>query len=160
MTRKVFFLALACVLFLSASLVAADKPNLSGEWKLNVDKSDFGPMPPPNSQVLKITHNEPEFSIQTDQDGMQGKISYTVKCKTDGMECVNELRGTQAKMVAKWEGSALVTTTKLDFQGNELTLVNTSTLSDDGKTLTQVLKITMSQGEFESKQVSEKVEAK
>ena len=40
---------LAVLLLAVGSLSAADRPNLSGTWKANLDKSDYGPVPPPTS---------------------------------------------------------------------------------------------------------------
>lgn len=160
-TRRTITTAIGGVLLLCASSVfAADKPNFSGEWKLNVDKSNFGPIPPPNAQVMKITHKDPEVTSTTDQDGMEGKVTFTVKYKTDGTETVNEIRGAQAKTVGKWDGESLVVTTKLDFQGMDVTLNNTMKMASDGKNINAVNKIVTPQGEFEQTLVFDKVEPK
>jgi hypothetical protein len=40
--------------------MAADKPNFSGDWKLNAAQSDFGPIPAPASKLAKSpTPNHP-----------------------------------------------------------------------------------------------------
>jgi hypothetical protein len=41
---------------LTATAPAADKPNFSGEWKMDAAKSDFGQLPAPTSFVRKIAH--------------------------------------------------------------------------------------------------------
>ncbi|MCL5743643.1 MAG: hypothetical protein M1541_06915, partial [Acidobacteria bacterium] len=56
LNRKVFLLAVAACLL--AARVEA-KPNLSGTWKLNVTKSDFGPLPAPSARTDKIEHSDP-----------------------------------------------------------------------------------------------------
>ncbi len=43
--------------------LAADKPDFSGDWKMDADKSVFGPMPPPTSMTRKIDHKDPEISV-------------------------------------------------------------------------------------------------
>ncbi len=160
MTRRTIATAIGGALFLCASMYAADKPNFSGEWKLNIDKSNFGPIPPPNAQVLKITHKDPEVVSTTDQDGMEGKVSYTVKYKTDGTETVNEIRGAQAKSTGKWDGEAIVVTTKMDFQGMDVTMSNTMKMVAEGKNINTTVKIVTPQGEFEQTLVFDKVEPK
>ena len=48
---------------------ATDKPNFSGEWKMNAAKSNFGQLPPPGSFVRKIQHKDPSLSIIEEQIG-------------------------------------------------------------------------------------------
>jgi hypothetical protein len=160
MFRRTMMTVIGGALFLCAAMVAAaaDKPNFSGEWKLNIDKSNFGPIPPPNSQVMTIDHQDPQMTTTTDSDGMDGKTNFTVKYKTDGTEAVNEIRGTQAKTTGKWEGEALVVVTKLEVQGMEITLNNTMKLAPEGKAISAVTKIITPQGEFEQSLVFDKVQ--
>ena len=156
MNRRIFATAL---LFAAGTLVAADKPNFTGEWKLNIEKSTFGPMPPPVSQVMKIDHSDPKMVSTSDQESNDGqKMSIVMKYTTDGVEAMNDLRGSPAKVVAKWEGEALVVNTKLDFQGMEIKIVNTMKLAADGKSITAVAKIETPQGEFESTSLLEKIQ--
>lgn len=156
MNRRLFATAL---LFAAGTLVAADKPNFTGEWKLNVDKSTFGPMPPPVSQVMKIEHADPSMVVNQDQEGADGqKVSMTMKYSTDGAESTNDFRGNPAKITAKWDGDALVVNTKLDFQGMEIKIVNTMKLAADGKSINSVSKIETPQGDFESTSLLEKVQ--
>ena len=58
-TTRLFSLTL---LTLALGLVQAQaKTDFSGTWKLNTGKSDFGPMPPPDSMTQKITHQDPSL---------------------------------------------------------------------------------------------------
>ena len=158
MNRRTLASAIGGVLLLASStLLAADKPNFTGEWKLNIDKSTFGPMPPPTSQTMKIEHADPNVVAITEQDGADGKTTITVKYKTDGTETANEIRGQQAKSTGKWDGDSLTVTTKLDFQGMEIILNNAMKLSTDGKTMNAATKIVTPQGEFETAYLYEKV---
>ena len=87
------FFALACsaVLFagaLTAQLAGADDTRGDGTWKLVPAKSDFGPQPAPEGEVvLKIKTNGPEF--QADQISA-GAVLHLV-CRTDGKETTNPL---------------------------------------------------------------------
>ena len=42
---------------------AADKPDFSGDWKMDTDKSVFGPLPPPTSMTRKIDHKDPAITV-------------------------------------------------------------------------------------------------
>lgn len=73
------------VVFILAGLwtmsVNAEVLNLSGTWKLNVDKSDFGNMPTPTVIVIiKIEHKEPNIKWSTpvfDQEGNKTSSDFT-----------------------------------------------------------------------------------
>src|SRR5262249_46243461 len=135
---------------LAALAVAADKPNFSGEWTLNVDKSNLGPMPPPASMTRKVDHSDPSLTMtQATTGGPQGDQTFTLKITTDGKEGTTEMMGNQAKTSATWEGDALVINLKLDLGGGELKLTEKWTLSDGGKTLTDNSHIALPQGEFD-----------
>ena len=134
---------------LASFAVAADKPNFSGDWKIDNDKSNFGPMPPPNSLTRKITHADPAVTMDEAASGAQGDQKRTVKYDTSGKETSNEMMGTATKSTAVWDGAKLVITTKADFGGTEIKLVDTWSLSADGKVWTDVLHIVSPQGEFD-----------
>ena len=60
--------ALVIVAF-AGNVAAADKPNFSGQWKMNASKSDYGQIPPPESFTRKIEHVEPSIEIVEEQTG-------------------------------------------------------------------------------------------
>src|SRR5439155_18269750 len=70
-------------LLIAASQAEAAPPNLSGEWKINLAKSDYGPIPAPEVMTRKITHADPSLAYQTYQKGAQGEITTDVKYTTD-----------------------------------------------------------------------------
>lgn len=142
--------------FAAMASLAAAKPNFSGDWKLNVDKSDFGPMPPPTSQTMKIQHDDPNLKVTTQRSSAQGDDTNDAKYTTDGKEAVNTIQGQETKTTANWDGDNLVMNTKLDFQGNAITISRKWTMSEDGKSLTDAMHITSPQGEFDIKQVYDK----
>lgn len=156
MKRLSLFLMVLAVLFAATSAPAFAKPNFTGEWKLDADKSNFGPMPPPDKFNLSVKHTDSVIEITTDQAGAQGEDKSTAKYKTDGSESVNQMRGMDVKSKASWDGDKLKIAAKLDMGGAEITLDQTWTLSEDGKTLTNALKINSPQGEFEISYVLKK----
>lgn len=149
-------IAIAALTLFSGLLSAQDKPNFSGTWKMNGEKSDFGPMPAPEKLVRVIDHKDPEMQIKTTQSGQQGEVTSELKYKTDGTESVNKMRGQDVKGVAKWEGDKLVVRSKREVQGMEISITETWTATDAGKVLTVTNAIETPQGSFEAKIVLEK----
>jgi hypothetical protein len=146
-------IALKAVIALAACATlaaAADKPNFSGEWSLDLDKSNFGPMPPPSALSRKIQHNDPEMTMeQTTTGGPQGDQTVKFKYSTDGKETSNEIMGNPAKTTAAWDGNALVISMSLDAGGNEIKITDRVTLSDDGKVMTDAQHLVLPQGELD-----------
>ena len=147
----------AAVAATPAAAKASAKPDFSGDWKLNIDKSNFGPMPPPTSMSLKVDHKDPALKVITNQNGMDGESTTNATYSTDGKPGKNDFRGAETTSVAKWEGETLLIDTKLNFQGMDLTLKQSWKLSSDGKTITQATKIMTAQGDFDMASVLEKV---
>lgn len=131
MLRRMFLMAASAVVVL-----AADKPNFSGTWTAQMDKSDFGMMPPPQSMSRKIEHAEPEMKITTTQKGERGENTSESKFTTDGKEATVKMRNREAKLKAKWDGEKLIVESKSEFNGAELTQKETWSLSENGKMLT------------------------
>jgi len=146
------------LLLLSAfGLVQAQaKPNLSGTWKLNVSKSDFGPMPAPDSETHKITHADPDLKINIAQSGQMGDLNYDMNYSTDGKECTNSVAGNEFKSTVKWDSDDLTIDTKGSFNGTDFTAKDRWTLSADGKTLTVTRHINSAMGEMDMKELFEK----
>ena len=40
------------------------KPDFSGQWVLNGSESNLGPIPPPQCRGIRLTHREPEVTIE------------------------------------------------------------------------------------------------
>jgi len=148
--------AVFAIAALASLAMAADKPNFTGSWKLDPDKSTFGPMPPPSSMTRKIEHTEPALNLTEERSGPQGDQSLVFKYSTDGKETTNELMGNPVKAVAVWDGGALVINMKADFGGNEIKLTDKWTLSEDGKTFTDAQHIVAPQGELDITYVMKK----
>jgi hypothetical protein len=139
-----------------AALPALAKPNFTGDWKLNVAKSNFGQMPAPSSATYKIAHDEPMLKNSVKQSGEMGDMQFESTVTTDGKESTNEMFGNPLKSTAKWDGDALLVESKGNFGGNDFTLNDKWTLSDDGKTLTVVRTIKSAMGDMDQKLVLEK----
>lgn len=147
---------MAAALSLALSSGALAKPNFTGEWKMNADKSDFGPMPPPEKFERNISHDDPSMKWSQVQVGPQGEVKSEMSYTTDGKPSVNKTPRGEITGTAAWDGDVLTITTKREFQGMEITQAERWSLSEDGKTLTINNKITAPQGEFDIKFVLDK----
>ncbi len=157
MIKHVFLAISLCLSLCTSGALAADKPNFSGSWKLNVEKSDFGPMPKPQRVEFVLTHKDSQLNVKSTAQTQSGEVTNEVKILTDGAEFTNDLHGQQVTGTAKWEGKTLVVTQKATMQGTEIVVVTRWTLAEDGKNLLQEVSISTPQGELKQKAVLDKV---
>src|SRR5882762_9545504 len=111
-----FLLALPLI-----TVVAQQKPDFSGTWKLNVAKSDFGVLGGPDSRTDVITHKDPSLSDSVTADGAQGKQQYTANYTTDGKEALNKIGPREVKSTLKWAGSNLAISSKFVYNDMDVT---------------------------------------
>ncbi len=149
-------LASAGTILLLCAAAAVAKPNFTGEWKLNPEKSDFGMMPAPTSATANVTHEEPSLKVTMKTVSDRGDFTSNNTYTTDGKECVNQGRMGELKSALKWDGDTLVIESKAEFGGNPVTITDRWSLSADGKTLTISRHFASSQGEGDAKQIFEK----
>jgi hypothetical protein len=130
-------LALAIFSGLALNAVAQKKPDFSGEWTLNHEKSKFGEnYHAPAKWVDVIRHKEPEISIDRLELGNAGKLTSKLRYSSADSECVNEIRGNSVRSVVRWESETLYLRHVTKFKAAEITLDDRWSLSPDGKTLT------------------------
>jgi hypothetical protein len=140
-----------------ATVVSAqDKPNFSGTWKMNANKSDFGPLPAPSAATRTVEHTDPDMKIKSTQTTDNGEQTSEVAYKTDGSEFTMKRRNMEIKATGKWEGSKLVVKSKFEAQGMEISSAESWSLSADGKELHIITALGTPQGDFEMKLVMEK----
>jgi len=155
MFRRAVFATLA-IAALAATAVAQSKPNFTGAWKLNIAKSDFGPLPAPDSETDTFTQTDAGIKDLVTGNSQQGKLDTTITYNFDGTETVNNIGGLEIKSKAKWDGPLLTITSKLKFQDQDVDVKDIWTLSADGKTLTKDTHFTSSMGEADQKYIFEK----
>ena len=147
---KLLSKALLMIAALASIALAADKPNLSGDWKLNAAKSNFGPIPAPATYNRKVTHAEPSITIEDTQTGSAlGDQHDTRTYTTDGTEITYQANGADVKSGATWDGDALQISSKVSIQGMDLVGKDKITLADDGKTMTDAVHIASPQGDID-----------
>ena len=139
-----------------APAAAQAAPNLTGEWKLNPSRSNYGPIPAPQLMIRKVRHEDPSLGITTTQKGAQGEVTTELHYTTDGKPAVNQVAGGEATGAAQWQGDRLVIESTREVQGNQMRTRETWSLSDDGKVLTIAAHLALPQGEFDLTLVFEK----
>jgi hypothetical protein len=146
-----------------AQTAPAAKPDFTGNWKLNVAKSDFGPVPQPTSETDAVTQTGDDFKVAVVQVGAVGDQNYTLSLKVggdmapvaaDAFPANAEFRLVSSK--AEWAGRVLVVTQKATYQGGPVDISTRWTLSDDGKMITKTTAYSLDQGSFVTTTVFEK----
>lgn len=155
--KKTVLLCIATVALAALGCVAADKPNFSGKWVLDTEKSDFGQMPAPSSQTQEVDHKDPKLKIKTTTKGPQGDRTAEASYTTDGEENTNPgPQGTEIKSKTKWDGSKLLSTRKLSIQGNDIEISDVQVLAEDGKSFTVERTMKSPMGEMTQKLIFKK----
>jgi hypothetical protein len=140
--------------FLLIASAAFGAPNLTGDWKLNLAKSQYGLMPAPLEVTRKVKLDGGTLSMSTYQKSAQRESTSELKYTTDGKPSVNKMTNGEAKGTAHWEGEALIIESSQQNGAAEIKSRETWTLSPDGKTLTILTHLTIpQQGEIDVKQV-------
>jgi hypothetical protein len=149
-TFKIIFLT---ALTLAVALVQAQaKSDFSGTWKADTAKSDFGPMPAPDTMTQKIVHADPSLKVNIVQTGGSGDSAYDMTYTTDGAECLNHMgEGNEIKTKLKWDGDDLVADSVGSFEGNDFTAKDRWTLADGGKTMVVTRHISAGGADFDMK---------
>ena len=132
-TQKTIAVAAFMALALAAGpAAAADKPDFSGKWVLDVAKSDFGMLPGPDSQTNNIDHKEPKIKVAMTVKTAQGERSSERNLTTDGEENTNTAGPLTSKSRSKWDGNRLVTDAKLQTPNGDVELKETWELGEGG----------------------------
>jgi uncharacterized protein (DUF2147 family) len=151
-SRTIAAFVIALIICAHASIAAAQtKPNFSGEWKMNKEKSKFvegGPDAVTIKMDQKGTALTEDWSLTTPD----GESSFQAKYTIDGEVTEQEVLGRTAKTSAKWDGDALV----IEFKAGEGFFKRKITMSADGKTITVVLTQSPSESNKEEIVVFEK----
>ncbi len=143
--------------FLLLASTAFAAPNLTGDWKLNLAKSQYGLMPAPVEVTRKIKLEGVALSMSTYTKTSQREGATELKYTTDGKVCVNKVSNGEAKGTARWQGDTLIIESSQQNGPSEIKSREAWTLSSDGRTLTILTHLTIpQQGEIDVKQVFEK----
>ena len=155
---KLLSSTIVAMLLVAGAPRAASHPNFTGEWKVNTAQSNFGQMPAPTRLNQKITHNDPDLKVVTDQSSSFGDFTSEFTFTTDGKECPNQMDAFKMKSTVKWDGDILVFDNQMDFQGTAMTGTDRWTLSADGKTITRQQHFSGPMGDGDATVVMDKVQ--
>ena len=141
---------------LLAGLCAAQPPNMTGTWHLNVEKSKWGAVNKPHSVVLTIVHNEPQITyhgavVYANEDdrtfGFSGafdKKPYPMsRSFGDGEIVLSRLDPYTFESVFRAADGVTVETTK-------------TVISRDGRTMTRQIRLSSQEGTKKWTEVYEK----
>jgi len=158
MSARILTVAAVLTSFALHSAVGQAKPNFSGSWKMNMEKSDpmggggggGGGM---TMGALVITQTATELSTEQSFGEQVRKATYYL----DGRESTNPGgRGGETKSKARWEANSLIIESTSMMGENLVTTKSVRTLSDDGKTMTVVTTRPGPNGETTRKTVYDK----
>jgi hypothetical protein len=122
---------LFALLLSTLTLAAQSKPNLTGTWELNAEKSDLGGAPLSKLKV-QVDHKDPVLKYTATGNAGGEDFSESEELSTDG-KATKDSRG--ATVTAHWDGKILVIeTTSPDGATSDASRL---VVSADGKTMTR-----------------------
>jgi hypothetical protein len=119
------------------TVMAQQKPDLSGEWKLNRQASMLSPVVAPTVQsgVLRIEHREPKFKSHLTIVFDSKPVESQFELLSDGREVTTDHRGQRIVSSLRWDDDALVATWRIQGPDGELTISFRYELQDGGRRL-------------------------
>jgi hypothetical protein len=134
----------ALVFLFAAAALAADRPDFTGYWELNIGRSKFGKMPKPVRMALNAARDGDRLKAEQTTWDNEGHQSVTGTWYLDGKDHPAEA-ASQALEKTWWQGNTLVNEKKsLDRTFVENVRM---TLSPDGKTATEVVRVKSPNGD-------------
>src|SRR5262245_57087918 len=120
-------------LLLAPAITAQTRPDFSGTWKLDEDRSDSaaqagfaGPI------VWRITQSAAELTVEMRQAEKAVSITYTIGAGKPGA-AVNRAATDPAEYLGYWQGETLITETNQTIQGQTVTTREVRTLARNGQ---------------------------
>jgi hypothetical protein len=134
------------------------RPNLGGTWNLNLAKSNLGPLPAPESEVEVIEDKGSTITIRVKRKGNSGAETTTTQTlTTDGKPSTSTAAdGGDVVSTAHGDGTTLVVESKQNYQGMDISIKQTYTIADEGKTLNVNATVETPMGNFDLTAVYDK----
>lgn len=112
------------------------KPNFSGRWKVDLDRSDFASLPAPRSLVRTIEQDPLHLTILVETVGRDGQqATGELRFALDGEDSVNEVNGSRVEGFARQLGSHVLLHTSRSVEGTRFEIDELWSLSTDGRSL-------------------------
>lgn len=129
----------ALLLAISASLFAADHPDITGTWTMDITHSDFGTHAAPDSMSLTFSKKGNLLRISQTSKSPSDERMLDTECKTDGR--FHPVTGPVSGSIrCKWEGRTLIG--EKELPGGSSKLIMRFTVSPGGNSATEQLHIT------------------
>ena len=115
-------------------MIAEQKPNLSGEWRLNQQASMLSPTVAPavQSGAIRIEHHDPSFNCRMSIVMNDGPVEKKFKLLSDGRERAATDGALRIVSSLAWEGNALVATWRVGTPDSEVIISFRYELDDGG----------------------------
>ena len=123
----------ASVLVMAAQ---ASRPNFSGRWELDRSRSDFGSLPPDDSAIELIQHQEPKLTITQVWKNAEGEHTLVWQLTTDGAENLTRMNETEITSRTVWDDNKLITDWRMKRGAQLSEGKNVRSLSEGNKTMT------------------------
>jgi len=127
----------AAALAFTMTAFAQQKPDFSGEWRLNLQASTLSPAVAraAKSGALRFEHSEPTVKCQMTivLDGKPFDTKWELR--SDGGEVVATAGGRKTVSSLRWDGDALVATWRVEVSTGEMTISFRYELQDGGRRL-------------------------
>src|SRR5689334_19422010 len=122
------------VVLSAGALTAQPRPDFSGVWQLNKEKSSVGL----STAWMRIEQSTSDLTVTL--RAMQGAQdeNQTMRYALGPEESSNSMHGAPMKSHAAWEGNTLVITSVAMFGTKPLGMTDRWSLADDGRSLTFV----------------------
>lgn len=132
-----------------------NKPDFSGTWKFNQQKSLLE-IPAPDFSSFLIRHDEPDFFLTRTLVMAGVKDTFSISLRTDGKTVSIRHRGMGIKAQLRWEENILVFDTVILRDDDEATNVVRYRLEDEGKTFIAEEQFTSAETSYKNIWVLEK----
>jgi hypothetical protein len=95
--------ALGVVLVWGLIAQTPGKPDFSGTWQLDLERTRFGQVPQPKHLVIQFEHHEPQLRMITVATTAAGERRETLELTTDGKPQPFTLHGQPCTAAARWD---------------------------------------------------------
>lgn len=148
MKSRLVNVATMFLLYVAVASAQDTKPNFSGDWTLDREKSEMGEPRPGGGGgggrgrgmgmgSFSITHDGDAVVVKRKVEFQGEERTFESRYTTDGKENVNEgFRGSSVKSKTHWEGANLVTESVMETPNGTRETKEVRSLSPDGRTMT------------------------
>lgn len=141
-------IAVALLALTLAASAAAKFPNITGNWKANLEKGDWGPGTSPAEMSWRVEDSDEKLVLYETMVMDAGQPRRTTLTFLKKGESVNKGEGGEIRTTLKEvEGAIHELSTMKTSDGGTIRRTSVTTVSDDGKTMTQVSTVTLPDGQ-------------